>query len=253
MRTSVRLGQMAFAVLAVTASLAAQGRTGGRDDRGRAEARPHEDARLRQTPPAQIDNRRVYDNHARAEARTNPQVQVRREEGARVPDRAHAQPPMPVQERPRVQGRGVGDDRWRTEARPTVTVRGLGNERGRTENRGRGDDRPRVFNRWEGGERWRGESRWREDHARIAFEFFASPRYYYAPRYAYASLPPGWEDVIYADGFFPEYYDQWMEPVPLELEYRLPPVYRGYQRFLFGGRLIVIDRLTRSIVMVVRI
>ena len=75
--------------------------------------------------------------------------------------------------------------------------------------------------------------------------------HYYVPRYAYSRLPYGWSSRIRLYGFFPYEYDAFMEPVPYELEYVLPPLYEGYDRFIFGGRMIVIDHFTRTIVFIV--
>ena len=94
---------------------------------------------------------------------------------------------------------------------------------------------------------------WRDNSSRILIQWFSQPRHYYNPRYAFSRLPYGWEDVIYEDMYFPAEYDAWTDEVPLELEYQLPPLYRGHRRFIFGDRLIVIDRFTRNIVLVVRL
>ncbi|HVT37724.1 MAG TPA: hypothetical protein VHE78_01645 [Gemmatimonadaceae bacterium] len=119
---------------------------------------------------------------------------------------------------------GPMDDDARGQARPEEH-RG----RARDDDRGRDD------------EHGRGENRWRKDNARIAVQFFSSPRYRYTARNPYRSLPYGWDRVVYEDGYFPREYDAWCDNVPVDLEYQLPPLYRGYRRFIFGDRLVVSD------------
>jgi hypothetical protein len=192
------------------------------------------------------DDRRAPEARAQATApRGYGQDQAQRGYGqgqARVDDRARVGEGRQIQERARVQQAPTVVSRWRP-----------GDDRARGGNDWRGrDNRPQVFER-DRVEHWRGESRWRQDNTRIVLSFFSQPRYRYVPRYAYAALPFGWEEVIYDDGYFPYEYDQWMDEVPADLAYQLPPVYGGYRRFIFGDRLIVIDRLTRHVVLVIRI
>jgi hypothetical protein len=192
------------------------------------------------------DDRRAPEARAQATApRGYGQDQAQRGYGqgqARADDRARVGEGRQIQERARVQQAPTVVSRWRP-----------GDDRARGGNDWRGrDNRPQVFER-DRVEHWRGESRWRQDNTRIVLSFFAQPRYRYVPRYAYAALPFGWEQVIYDDGYFPYEYDQWMDEVPADLAYQLPPVYGGYRRFIFGDRLIVIDRLTRHVVLVIRI
>ena len=83
--------------------------------------------------------------------------------------------------------------------------------------------------------------------------YFAVPRRF-PPGYARrAWLPFGWERRIVLYGVFPWAYDPYCDEVPYDLEYLLPPLYRGHHRFIFGDRLIVIDRITRHIVLVIRL
>ena len=288
MRTSVRLGQTAIAVLAFAAPLAAQGRgRGQQDDKARQEARAHESAPQQTAPRAQQGAPQHSDPRAQqggaprhndprvvvsAPTQTNPRPvfggRVNTDD-RRAPD-ARAQQAAPrgygqdqARGNPRAgEGRQI-EQRAQVQQAPQVVSRWRpGDDRARGVNGGNGgnggngwrgtDNRPQVFER-DRVEHWRGESRWRQDNTRIVLSFFAQPRYRYVPRYAYATLPYGWEQAIYDDGYFPYEYDQWADEVPVDLAYQLPPLYGGYRRFIFGDRLIVIDRLTRHVVLVIRI
>lgn len=247
MRTFVPWGPVAMSVLALAAPLSAQGRGRDQQDNNHAQVRPQRDARMRTDGRTTDIGRRQMDDRARGQARAQAQQQAHAQAQDRVgaDQRARAQ----VQDRARVDVRARQDSRGR--AVPPVR----GDERGRVYGNGGRvyDNGTGAYDRGRNVERWRGENRWREDHARIVVQFFSSPRYRYVPRYAYQSLPYGWDRVVYEDGYFPPEYDAWCDSVPADLEYQLPPLYRGYRRFIFGDRLIVIDRITRNIVLVVRI
>jgi hypothetical protein len=233
MRTFVPWGPMAISVLALAAPLAAQGRGRDQQDNNRGQARAQQESRFRADGRTNGVGRRQMDDRARGQAR--------------------AQAPAREQARVQAQDRARVDVRARDQAR-AQWGRTPADNRGRVNDRGRVyDNGGRVYDRGREAERWGGDARWREDHARIVVQFFSSPRYHYAPRYAYQSLPYGWDRVVYENGYFPPEYDAWCDNVPVDLEYQLPPLYRGYRRFIFGDRLIVIDRITRNIVLVVRI
>jgi len=89
---------------------------------------------------------------------------------------------------------------------------------------------------------------------RIVHEYFAVP-HHYRPGWSYRArfLPFGWERRIVLYGYFPVEYDPYCDEVPWELDYVLPPLYRGYHRFILGDRLIVVDRITRNILLVIRL
>jgi hypothetical protein len=235
MRRFVRWSPAAMAVLTLTMPLAAQGWRGPQVQGGRAQGgRPPVIARSRgEQRPRVVDRRQAV-------------VQPR------VMERSH------VIERPRLVDRPRVVDRPRAFDAPRVVDRGRPGVRPQAIDRGRVD----RGGTWGGSrfgengrriERWPGETRWREDHSRIVLGFFSSPRYRYVPRYAFATLPFGWDQALYEDGYFPPEYDAWCDTVPVQLEYQLPPLYRGYRRFIFGDRLIVMDQFTRRIVLVVRI
>jgi hypothetical protein len=225
MRAFVRWGPVAVSVLALAAPLSAQGRGRDHQDDNHGQGRAQHDARMHADNRPNDVGRRQIDDRSRGQVRAQAQEQARAQ----------------------VQDRGRADARARDQVRPQWG-------RARADDRGRVyDNGARGYDRGRDGERWRGESRWREDNARIVVQFFSSPHYRYAPRYPYQSLPYGWDRVVYEDGYFPPEYDAWCDNVPVDLEYQLPPLYRGYRRFIFGDRLIVIDRITRNIVLVVRI
>jgi len=63
-------------------------------------------------------------------------------------------------------------------------------------------------------------------------------------------LPIGWGDRIIFGGFFPVSYVSYCEAVPYDYEYLLPPMAPSYDPCLFGDRVVVFDRFSRSIVFV---
>jgi len=65
-----------------------------------------------------------------------------------------------------------------------------------------------------------------------------------------ADLPFGWERRVIFGGFFPLAYAGYCEAVPYDYEYLLPPMAPSYDPCLFGDRVIVFDRFSRSIVFV---
>lgn len=217
------LSAVAMAAVAPATSLAAQGRGKGHQearaqdprsrgkDAGRGEAKGKDVRGDSRVQVAALPEVRFGGNGQRAQ----PAQQ----------GRGRPQSPPVVVQRRGDDPRGRGDDRWR-------------------DNRGR-DDRGRD------NARWRPDDRWRGDHVRVIREYYAVPRHYYVPRFAYARLPYGWSSRVYLYGFFPYEYDYYVEPLPEGLAYVLPPLYPGYDRFIFGGRIVVMDHFTRSIVFMV--
>jgi hypothetical protein len=63
-------------------------------------------------------------------------------------------------------------------------------------------------------------------------------------------LPFGWERSVVFHGYFPVGYASYCEPVPVEYDDMLPPPNPDYDPCLFGDRVIVVDRFSRSIVFV---
>jgi hypothetical protein len=66
-------------------------------------------------------------------------------------------------------------------------------------------------------------------------------------------LPLGWEGRIVFHGLFPAGYAGYCEPVPVDYNYMLPAMAPSYDPCLFGNRVIVYDRFSRSIVFVAAI
>jgi hypothetical protein len=75
---------------------------------------------------------------------------------------------------------------------------------------------------------------------------FRDGRWFYAGR----AFPFGWEGRVVGGGFFPIAYAGYCDAVPLEYDYLLPPMAPSYDPCLFGDRVIVFDRFSRSIVFV---
>jgi hypothetical protein len=88
---------------------------------------------------------------------------------------------------------------------------------------------------------------------------YAGPRAVYGGSPAYrgvgrfsvrAGLPFGWERRVVFHGYFPADYASYCEAVPLEYDYLLPPMGPYDDPCLFGDRVIVVDRFSRSIVFI---
>jgi hypothetical protein len=63
-------------------------------------------------------------------------------------------------------------------------------------------------------------------------------------------LPIGWGNRVVFGGFFPAAYGGYCEAVPYDYDYLLPPMAPSYDPCLFGDRIVVYDRFSRSIVFV---
>ncbi len=63
-------------------------------------------------------------------------------------------------------------------------------------------------------------------------------------------LPIGWGGRVVFGGFFPVAYAGYCEAVPYDYDYLLPPMAPSYDPCLFGDRVVVYDRFSRSIVFV---
>jgi hypothetical protein len=63
-------------------------------------------------------------------------------------------------------------------------------------------------------------------------------------------LPFGWDSRVVFHGYFPAAYGSYCEAVPMDYNYMLPPMQPSYDPCLFGDRVIVYDRFSRSIVFV---
>jgi hypothetical protein len=63
-------------------------------------------------------------------------------------------------------------------------------------------------------------------------------------------LPIGWGGRVFFGGYFPVAYSGYCEAVPDDYDYMLPPMEPSYDPCLFGDRVVVYDRFSRSIVFV---
>jgi hypothetical protein len=63
-------------------------------------------------------------------------------------------------------------------------------------------------------------------------------------------LPIGWGPRVVFGGFFPVEYASYCEAVPDDYDYLLPPMEPSYDPCLFGDRVVVFDRFSRSIVFI---
>lgn len=61
-------------------------------------------------------------------------------------------------------------------------------------------------------------------------------------------LPPGLEKKLRRDGQLPPGLQKRIEPFPVELERRLPPLRRGLSRGVLGGRAVIYDPRSMAIV-----
>ena len=75
---------------------------------------------------------------------------------------------------------------------------------------------------------------------------FRGGRWFYGDR----PFPIGWESRVVFGGFFPIAYAGYCDAVPYDYDYLLPPMAPSYDPCLFGDRIVVFDRFSRSIVFV---
>jgi len=66
------------------------------------------------------------------------------------------------------------------------------------------------------------------------------------------NLPPGLEKQLQRNGTLPLGLQKRVQPVPVELERRLPPVEVGYSRGVIGAHIVIYNRSTNVIVDIVR-
>jgi len=74
---------------------------------------------------------------------------------------------------------------------------------------------------------------------------------YYGPRYR--RLPPGLEKKLYRTGQLPPGWERRIEPMPVVVERRLPPVPSGYRRGFIDGYVVAYSPSTRVVVDVVAV
>ena len=153
------------------------------------------------------------------------------------------------------------DVRGRTYVQPRNDFRGRSEFAGRGDFRGSVDARGRVDVRGRDGFRPVGVA----GHGRplITRNGFAGPREFGRPGFGGRHfgpgfnrwggrlvLPFGWGSRVVFGGFFPVEYASYCEAVPYDYDYLMPPMAPSYDPCLFGDRIVVFDRFSRSIVFV---
>ena len=229
MKLSIRLTAVAIAAVAFAGVSGAQQRGGGHSGGGGASRSSGHATQARSPAPR---------GHAQSFARQDVRVQ------------RYAAPRAEVRGRNTVQARndfrGRSEFAGRSDFRGGIDVHDRVDARGRVDVRGRpiavaghgrplitrgGFESPRGFERpgFRGGAHFgRGYNRW---GGRLV-------------------LPIGWGDRIVFGGFFPVAYGGYCEAVPYDYDYLLPPMEPSYDPCLFGDRVVVFDRFSRSIVFV---
>jgi hypothetical protein len=152
-----------------------------------------------------------------------------------------------VEARSHATGREWSDVRVRSEGRAGRDVHADVRERVRADIRTDGRGRAAVPT---GAFRGRIDDRWRQANEFGMRRYFNSGHFGAFAGYR-ARLPFGWDRRVYLNGFFPVDYDLYLRPVPADLDYLLPPLDDGYARFVFGDRLVVMDRFSRRVVVMV--
>jgi hypothetical protein len=219
MRVFVRLGTAAVAMFALVAPLAAQGRG---HEQGRNEgSRSRSEGRFRSDDHQRGGDRGGMEARSRGMGRERTDVRVRSD--ARV-------------------GRMDVRAGLRTDVR--ANVRNDVRADVRVDERGRFGAPSAAF-------RGRIDDRWRDGNALGMRRYLSSGRNFGVFAGYRARLPFGWDRRVYLNGFFPVDYDIYLRPVPPDLDYLLPPLYDGYARFVFGDRLVVMDRFSRRVVVMV--
>jgi hypothetical protein len=222
MKLSIRLTTLAITAVACAGVLGAQQRSGAH-----ASGRPQGHAQSRaQAPRADMASRARQDGRAQHYA------------SARVENRA----------RNDVQARG--DFRGRADIQARNDFRGRSDFQVRNDVRGRVDGRMVPV-----------ASHGRPLITRAPVRAFDGAGVYGASRFVggrgfvprFAGLPFGWEGRLVFHGFFPVSYASYCAPVPVDYNYMLPPMAPSYDPCLFGDRVVVFDRFSRSIVFVAAI
>jgi hypothetical protein len=145
--------------------------------------------------------------------------------------------------------RGRADFAGRNDVRGRVDVRDRVDVRGRADVRGRDGYRPLAVaehgrplitrNGFVGGREF-GRPGFRGIRVGPGFNHFGGR----------LVLPIGWGGRVVFGGFFPVAYAGYCEAVPDDYDYLLPPMAPSYDPCLFGDRVVVYDRFSRSIVFV---
>lgn len=216
MKLSIRLTTIAITAVAFTGILGAQQRSSSHSA-ARAQARPQARQQVRQ--------------QARQQARVEARPQLRQQMAARGPSERFAR-------------ENVRTQRY---AAPRADVRVRNDVQVRNDFRGREVYRPAAM----------------ADHGRplITRGGVVDPRAYGRPAFGGVHfgagfnrwggrlvLPVGWGSRVIFGGFFPASYASYCEAVPVDYDYLLPPMAPSYDPCLFGDRIVVYNRFSRSIV-----
>jgi len=215
MKLSIRLTTLAFTAVALAGTIGAQQRPGGHGSAHSQAPRGH------------------AGNGARHEVRVQHYAPSRGERGD-------------VRGRDSYQARG--DFRGRTGPAPRADLRGRNIPAARNDFRGREDYRVPVATH--------GRPLITRGYAPVG-GFGRAGVYARGPRFGAvggfglrAGLPLGWESRVVFHGFFPLEYASYCQPVPQSYDYLLPAMAPSYDPCMFGDRVVVYDRFSRSIVFV---
>jgi hypothetical protein len=227
MKTSIRLVTLAFTAVALASPLSAQGRSSERGGGGGHASAPRGQAQSRgsSAPRAQAAAPRGYGAPRGGQmASRGPQRAPQSYQGQ------HYAPARPDNRGYRAPQDFNGRNGYRVpvadHGRPLITRGGFrGGEVGRSAFVG---DR---------GFRGRAEFAGRRSE-------FRGGRWYFGGR----AFPLGWEGRVVYGGFFPIAYAGYCDPVPYDYDYMLPPMMPSYDPCMFGDRIVVFDRFSRSIV-----
>jgi hypothetical protein len=215
MISRIRLTALAFTAVAITGVLGAQQRTGSHSS-PRAQASR---AQAPRGPSSRPSAPRGY-----AESRGRPDVRGQQRFSPARADVRGGRPETQGRYDPRTRGayQAPNEARGREGFRPPIAEHG----------------RPLI-------------TRGYVPAAAYGREGYASARYVgdrrFVPR---GGLPFGWEGRVVFHGLFPLAYAGYCEAVPYDYNYLLPPMMPSYDPCLFGDRVIVYDRFSRSIVFV---
>jgi hypothetical protein len=248
MKLSIRLTAAAIAAVALTGAAGAQQRGGGGHSGG-SRASGHSQSAGGSRSPGYSQQARGsrspgYAQQARAQA---PRSFARQD----IRVQRYAAPRADVRGRNDLQGR---NDFGRNDLAGRNDVRGHVDVRAHVDVRGRDGYRPVAV----------------ADHGRplITRGGFVGSRGYGRPGYGRPgyggahfgagfnrwggrlALPIGWGGRVVFGGFFPADYVNYCEAVPDDYDYLLPPMAPSYDPCLFGDRVVVYDRFSRSIVFI---
>ena len=239
MKLSTRLAAVAVTAVACAGMLGAQGRSrgghaseGGQAHASARSAAPRaqqgsarQSVHVQRYAPARPETRGRNDLAARNDFRGRPNV------GARADLRGNAD----VRGRPNVAARG--DFRGNTDARARVDIRGRDGYRPVAV---ASHGRPLITRGGYVGARGYGRPAYGGMHYGAGYNRWGGR----------LALPIGWGGRVIFGGYFPASYGGYCEAVPDDYDYLLPPMAPSYDPCLFGDRVVVYDRFSRSIVFI---